>query len=172
MDGPGNPERDRRRRLAYRRRMSESTTDILAQLGRPLLGVSVSVWRDDRVLLIRRGRDPGRGLWAPVGGKVGLGERLAEAALREVREETGVECRLTPLSDLREMIWPARDGRPASHVVLAVYGADWISGEPVAGDDAEAASWFVPADFDGLAMVPGVVPYILATRRLIGGGAP
>ncbi|MCW1843597.1 NUDIX hydrolase [Prosthecomicrobium hirschii] len=152
--------------------MSESTTDILAQLGRPLLGVSVSVWRGDRVLLIRRGRDPGRGLWAPVGGKVALGERLAEAALREVREETGVECRLTPLSDLREMIMPARDGRPASHVVLAVYGADWISGEPVAGDDAEAAAWFAPADFDGLAMVPGTVPYILATRRLIGGGAP
>jgi len=139
---------------------------------RPVACVGALVWRDDEILLVRRGKPPREGQWSIPGGRIEFGEMMRFAALREVREETGVECRLTPLSDLREMIMPARDGRPASHVVLAVYGADWISGEPVAGDDAEAASWFAPADFDGLAMVPGTVPYILATRRLIGGGAP
>lgn len=136
---------------------------------RPLLGVSVSVWRDGRVLLIRRGKAPGRGLWSPVGGKVEFGETLAEAAVREVREETAVTCRLQPMSNVREMLLRDREGALTGHVVLAVFGAIWIEGEAAAGDDAEAVAWVDPAEFPNYRMLDGVEPYILATRPDAGG---
>ena len=139
---------------------------------RPLLGVSVSVWRGGEVLLVRRGREPGRGLWAPVGGRVEFGDTLAAAALREVAEETGVACRLAGLSDIREILLPDAAGVVRTHVVLAVFAAEWLSGEAVAGDDAEAVAWTRPDAFGRLRMVAGVEPYILATRRLVGGSAP
>lgn len=133
---------------------------------RPVLGVSVSVWRDGQVLLVRRGKAPAKGLWAPVGGRVEWGETLEEAAIREVREETGVACEIAGFSQLREMIRHDGDS-PGHHVVLAVFGARWISGEAVAGDDAEAVAW---VGFDALSqfnLVDGVIPYIAATRDLI-----
>ncbi len=133
---------------------------------RPVLGVSVSVWRDGQVLLIRRGKAPSKGLWAPVGGRVEWGETLEEAAIREVQEETGVTCEIAGFTQLREMIRPDSDS-PGHHVVLAVFGARWLSGEAIAGDDADAVAW---VDFDALSqfqLVDGVIPYIAATRDLI-----
>lgn len=138
---------------------------------RPLLGVSVSVWHEGRVLLVRRGKAPGRGMWSPVGGKVEFGETLAEAALREVREETAVTCRLQPMSNIREMLLRDHGGVLTGHVVLAVFGAVWLHGEAIAGDDAEAVAWVDPADFPNYRMLDGVEPYILATRPDAGGTA-
>jgi 8-oxo-dGTP diphosphatase len=150
---------------------SRSTLTAMAE-GRPVLGVSVSVWRGDEVLLIRRGREPAKGLWSPVGGKVDFGETLADAARREVAEETGVACEILGLSDLRELIMPDRAGGIRGHVVLAVFAARWLSGEAVAGDDAEAVAWVHADALAGRPLVEGVIPYILATRRLTGGAAP
>jgi ADP-ribose pyrophosphatase YjhB (NUDIX family) len=137
-----------------------------------VLGVSVSVWRGGEVLLVRRGRDPGRGLWAPVGGRVEFGETTRAAAVREVREETGVTCALAGLSDIRDLVFRGADGGIAGHVALAVFAARWVAGEAAAGDDADAVAW-VAADrladgTAGLDLVEGVVPYILATRTLAG----
>lgn len=132
---------------------------------RPVLGVSVSVWRDQQVLLVKRGNAPAKGLWAPVGGRVEWGETLEEAATREVREETGVTCAIVGFSQLREMIRPGITS--GHHVVLAVFAARWISGEPIAGDDAADVAW---VDFTALSdydLVEGVIPYIAATRDLI-----
>eukprot|EP01037_Dinobryon_pediforme_P025394 gene25394-27529_t len=104
---------------------------------RPVLGVSVCVWRGDEVLMIRRGSPPSKGLWAPVGGKVEWGETLVEAARREVHEETGIDCDIAAFSQLRELVGVDN----SHHVVLAVFSARWRSGEPVAGDDADQAEW-------------------------------
>jgi 8-oxo-dGTP diphosphatase len=132
---------------------------------RPVLGVSVSVWRGDEVLLIQRGKPPGKGLWAPVGGRVEWGETLEEAAIREVREETGVACAIAGFSEFRELI---SEGPARYHVVLAVFAARWLSGEPVAGDDADAARWVRADTIAELPLVEGVIPYIERTRRLLG----
>ena len=114
---------------------------------RPLIGVSVMVRRGDRVLLVKRGREPLIGLWAFPGGLVELGERLEEAAKREVREEAGLEIDGLEQIDLAEIIRRDADDRVASHYVLIVFGARHSSGEPRAGDDAAEARWVAPSEW-------------------------
>ena len=95
--------------------------------------------RGDSVLLIRRGKPPREGQWSIPGGRIEPGETAAAAALRELKEETGVEAELFGLVDVVDYIAPER------HYVLIDYAARWLSGEPVAGDDAADAR-FVPID--------------------------
>lgn len=101
-------------------------------------GVGAVVFRGDDVLVIRRGKAPFKGQWSIPGGGLDYGERLADAVMREVREETGVEIRILGLLDVFEAL-PAETGH--AHVLMIDYVAEWVSGEPRAGDDAEAAEF-------------------------------
>ena len=107
----------------------------------PVPAVGVVCLRGDEVLLIRRGTPPRMGEWSLPGGRIEGGERAIDAALRELREETGVEAQITGLIDVVDGLFPEA-GR---HYVLIDYAARWLSGEPVAGDDALEAR-FVPVD--------------------------
>lgn len=107
----------------------------------PVPAVGVVCLRGEEVLLIRRGRPPRQGEWSLPGGRIEPGERAIVAALRELREETGVEAEITGLLDVVDGLFPEA-GR---HFVLIDYAARWLSGEPVAGDDALEAR-FVPLD--------------------------
>ncbi len=100
--------------------------------------VGAVVFRGEEVLVIRRGRAPLKGQWSIPGGKLDYGERLHEALAREVREETGVEIRVLGLLDVFESL-PAAPGD--GHYVMVDFAAEWVSGEPRAGDDAEAAEF-------------------------------
>jgi ADP-ribose pyrophosphatase YjhB (NUDIX family) len=106
--------------------------------------VSVAVVRGGTVLLVKRGRAPSQGLYAYPGGKVEPGETLAEAAARELLEETGLEATgYRPLRDIHI------DGRAENHAVdylLTVFGAAYAGGEPVASDDAKTAAFYTLAD--------------------------
>nr|WP_314429056.1 NUDIX hydrolase [uncultured Brevundimonas sp.] len=104
----------------------------------PVPAVGVVCLKGDAVLLIRRGTPPRRGEWSLPGGRIEPGERLADAALRELREETGVEAKLIGLVDVIDGLFPEA-GR---HYVLIDYAAIWTGGEPVAGDDAAEAVFF------------------------------
>lgn len=108
---------------------------------RPIPAVGVVCLRGDSVLLIRRGTPPRQGEWSLPGGRIEPGERAMDAALRELREETGVEAEITGLIDVVDGLFPEA-GR---HYVLIDYAARWLSGEPVAGDDAAEAR-FVALD--------------------------
>ena len=119
---------------SYRRAMSPL-------LPAPVPCVGVVCLRRDEVLLIRRGRPPRQGDWSLPGGRIEPGERAMDAALRELREETGVEAEITGLIDVVDGLFPEA-GR---HYVLIDYAARWISGEPAAGDDAIEAR-FVARD--------------------------
>jgi ADP-ribose pyrophosphatase YjhB (NUDIX family) len=127
---------------------------------RPLVGVGVVVIKDGRVLLIRRGKPPSAGAWSLPGGRQRLGETVREAARRELREETGVEARLTVLLDVVDSITRDEGGDIAYHYTLVDFLAEWRGGEARAGGDAAEAIW---ADPDHLA------PYELwdETLRLI-----
>lgn len=94
--------------------------------------------RGDDVLLIRRGTPPRRGEWSLPGGRIEPGEKSIDAALRELREESGVEAEILGLVDVVDGLF--RDiGR---HYVLIDYVAVWLGGEPLAGDDADEAAFF------------------------------
>ena len=108
---------------------------------RPIPAVGVVCLRGDSVLLIRRGTPPRQGEWSLPGGRIEPGERAMDAALRELREETGVEAEITGLIAVVDGLFPEA-GR---HYVLIDYAARWLSGKPVAGDDAAEAR-FVALD--------------------------
>jgi 8-oxo-dGTP diphosphatase len=114
----------------------------------PMVGVGVVVWKDGRVLLIRRGKPPMDGRWSLPGGRQELGETTRETAVREVAEETGIEIRLGPLLDVVDTIRRDDDGRIVLQYALVDFEADWAGGEPVAGDDARDVTWADPGDFD------------------------
>lgn len=109
---------------------------------RPILGVGAVVFKGDEVLVIRRGKAPLKGQWSIPGGKVEYRERLRDAAAREVREETGLEVEIGALIDVFEA--PPESEREcdgARHYVMVDFIAEWVSGEPVPGDDAAEAEF-------------------------------
>ena len=108
--------------------------------------VGVVCLRGDEVLLIRRGRPPRQGEWSLPGGRIEPGERAVKAALRELREETGVEAEIVGLLDVVDGVFPEA-GR---HYVLIDYAARWLSGNPVAGDDAAEARFMPLAEAEAL----------------------
>ena len=88
------------------------------------------------MLLIRRGTSPRLGEWSLPGGRIEPGERAADAAMRELVEETGVSAELVGLIGVVDGFFP-----PDRHFVLVDYAARWISGIPKAGDDAAEAAF-------------------------------
>jgi 8-oxo-dGTP diphosphatase len=111
----------------------------------PIPAVGVVVLRGDEVLLVRRGTAPRLGQWSLPGGRIEWGETAVAAALRELKEETGVEAELLGLIEVVDGIFTSRtSGEVTRHYVLIDFAARWVSGEPVAGDDAAEAR-FVPA---------------------------
>ena len=112
----------------------------------PVPAVGVVCLRGDSVLLIRRGTPPRLGEWSLPGGRIEPGERAVDAALRELGEETGVEAEITGLIDVVDGLFPEA-GR---HYVLIDYAARWVSGEPVAGDDALEARFVALDEIESL----------------------
>lgn len=95
-----------------------------------------------RLLLVRRGREPGLGLWAVPGGKVRRGETLRAAAAREAREETGL------LVEVGEVAWVGEHIEADHHIVLIDFLGKVVGGELRASDDATEVAW-VPLDDTG-----------------------
>ena len=109
---------------------------------RPIAAVGALVWRGDRILLIRRGNPPRRGEWSLPGGGQDLGETVFEAARREVREETGVDVKITKLVDVIDFMDRDANGGVRYHYTLIDVLAEYISGEAKADEDADEAAWF------------------------------
>jgi 8-oxo-dGTP diphosphatase len=91
----------------------------------------------ERILLIKRGNDPFKGFWALPGGFVEYGETTEHAAVREVKEETGLCCEINRLVG----VYSAPDRDPRGHTVSIVYVMSVREGEMKAGDDAAGAEW-------------------------------
>jgi ADP-ribose pyrophosphatase YjhB (NUDIX family) len=111
----------------------------------PKVAVGVAVFRDDRLLLVRRAVDPGRGKWSLPGGYLDVGEVPRAAAAREALEEAGVSVDVGPVVDV--FANPPEDGG----AVFVLFAAVWRSGEPEGGDDADDAAFFRRGDLPPLA---------------------
>ena len=105
---------------------------------RPVLTVDVLIRRDDGYVFIKRKNEPYRGRWAIPGGLVEYGETVEQAAIREAKEETGLEVKLIRLVGVYSD--PTRD--PRGHYISIVYLAEAVSGELKAATDAEEAKVF------------------------------
>lgn len=103
----------------------------------PKTAAGVVASRDDRVLLLRRAIEPAYGAWVFPGGFVDRGEHPAEAAVREAREEAGVEVRIDGLLG----VYSAPPGSP---VVVVVYHGTVVGGEPQALDESLDWGLFPP----------------------------
>jgi 8-oxo-dGTP diphosphatase len=133
----------------------------------PRLGVSASVWRDGRVLLVQRAKPP-VGIWAFPGGHVEPGERLEEAVARELREETGLAAQFEGLLGLYDVIRRDAEGLVSVHYVIACYAGHACPGEAVAASDAAAVAWADPGDLGGYQLAPNIAEAIVAAQRLLG----
>ena len=134
-----------------------------------LHGVSVCIFRDRDVLMVRRGKAPGIGRWAPVGGAIEPGETAEAAALREVGEETAVAVRLVGRVGVREIVPDPEARSPWASIRLEVFAARWLAGEPVAGSDAAEARFVAVEAIESFDLMPGVAPWITAAWRLFDG---
>lgn len=135
---------------------------------RPQPAVGTVCFRGEDVLLIRRGTKPLAGDWSLPGGRIEFGERAEAAALRELLEETSVTARIAGLVDVVDAIFRSRtSGDVTRHYVLFDYAAVWVSGEPVAGDDADHAEWISPARLAELPLWDETRRVIEAARRMV-----
>jgi len=127
---------------------------------RPRPAVGAVVFKDDAVLLVKRGKAPARGMWAIPGGSVRLGETLQAAAEREILEETGVVIRAGTPVLVFDSIQRDDRGDVRFHYVIVDLAAEYISGNPRAADDAADARWVRAEELASLVVNP-------ATLRLL-----
>lgn len=130
----------------------------------PRVGVLAIVSRQGAFLLVRRRFAPNQGLWGFPGGKLEWGETLAEAAARELTEETGLTARfdLPPLPVL-EAINPAE----GFHFLLVPMVGRDPQGQDAPADDAAETGWFTLAQMADLPRVPDLIRVAVATGLLL-----
>jgi 8-oxo-dGTP diphosphatase len=131
----------------------------------PRAAVSAAIFRDGRVLLVRRRRPPSADLWSLPGGHIEPGEAALDAVHRELREETAISARITDIAAVHDVIHRNDSDVLLFHRVIIVFCGEWQSGEPEAGDDAAAAGWYDPDALDGLPVTDGLAGIVLAARQ-------
>lgn len=111
----------------------------------PRAAASAAIFRGNEVLIGRRGKSPRQDTWSLPGGHIEPGETAAEAARREVLEETAIDAKILGLVDTNDVVIRGRDGELIAHYLLVIHFGRWISGDPVAADDCVEAR-FVTLD--------------------------
>jgi 8-oxo-dGTP diphosphatase len=135
---------------------------------RPWVGVGVVVWRGDEILLVRRAKPPRLGEWSIPGGAQSLGETVFEAAIREVREETGIVIRPTGIVTVVDSIIREAEQRPQFHYTLVEVSAEWVTGEAIAADDVDDVRWATPESAAALIRWDETLRVIAEAARLRG----
>jgi 8-oxo-dGTP diphosphatase len=137
---------------------------------RPFLAVSAAIFRNGKVLVVRRARKPALNLYTLPGGAVEAGETLVEAAIREVREETSLSIEPVALAGHREVIARDDKGKVERHFVILCFASRWLAGEPMLSDELDDSRWVDPSELgnyrttDGLAEIVTTAATLLATR--------
>ncbi len=138
---------------------------------RPYLAVSAAIFRDGRVLIVRRAQPPAHGLYTLPGGGVETGETLKQAVIREVREETSLDIEPLMLAGYRELIAPDSAGRIERHFVILPFAARWTSGEVSLNEELAEARWLLPGELSGLTTTEGLAEIVAtAAQQLAGKG--
>ena len=134
---------------------------------RPYLAVSAAIFRDGRILIVRRARPPAHGIYTLPGGGVELGETLEEAVTREVREETALEIAPVALAGYRQAIARDAKGDIERHFVILPFAARWIAGEVALNEELAEAHWLLPGELAGLTTTEGLAQIVTAAAERI-----
>lgn len=134
---------------------------------RPYLAVSAAIFREGKVLVVRRARKPALNLYTLPGGAVELGESLSEAAVREVREETSLAVEPIALAGHREVIVRDAQGRIERHFVILCFAARWVGGETILNEELDDARWIEPAQLSGYRTTDGLAEIVAAAAALL-----
>ncbi|QUS38439.1 NUDIX domain-containing protein [Tardiphaga alba] len=138
----------------------------IAQPTHPQLATSAAIFRDGKVLLVRRARSPAKGVYSLPGGRVEFGESLAVALAREVMEETGLVIDLVGLSGFREVL---PNAQVAGHYLIMSFAARWVEGEPELNDELDDFQWVAPADIGQYKTTDGLAAILAMAEDLVGG---
>lgn len=114
----------------------------------PRVAVGAVIFKEDKVLLVLRGKPPAENQWSIPGGCVELGETLQEAAQREITEEAGIVIQARKPIYTFDVIERDENGHIRFHYVIVDLAADYVSGELRAGDDAVDVGWVSPEDLN------------------------
>jgi 8-oxo-dGTP diphosphatase len=136
------------------------------QPSHPQLAVSAAIFRDGKILLVRRARSPAKGFYSLPGGRVEFGETLHAALHREVDEETALRIEIVDLAGWREVV-PGTGG--GGHYLIMSFAARWTSGEPVLNDELDDFRWLPPDGLSDLKLTGGLQEVIQSARRVLGG---
>lgn len=131
---------------------------------RPVLGVGALIFKADRVLLIERGKEPLKGQWSLPGGAVETGERVEDAIIREMFEETGLEVTPTQIAVIFERIMYDAESLPEYHYLLIDFFCEVRGGSLCPGDDCRNAAWFTLEEIELLPITVGTLEVIRAAR--------
>jgi 8-oxo-dGTP diphosphatase len=131
---------------------------------RPQLAVSAVIFRDGKVLLLKRAKSPGHGFWSLPGGRVEFGESLHTALAREVDEEAGLKIDIVALAGWREVLPGAGGG---GHYLIMSFAARWVANEPRLNEEHDDFKWVEPGQFGDLKLTGGLPGVVEAARRLI-----
>jgi 8-oxo-dGTP diphosphatase len=134
------------------------------QPSHPQLAVSAAIFRDDKILLVRRARSPAKGFYSLPGGRVEFGETLHMALHREVGEETALKIEIAGLAGWREVL-PETAG--SGHYLIMSFAARWVAGEPLLNDELDDFRWLAPDGLGDLEVTAGLQPVIQSARRLL-----
>ena len=121
---------------------------------RPVVGVGAVIVHEDRVVLVQRAHEPLKGEWSLPGGAVELGETLADALVREVREETGLDVLVGPIVDVVDRIHRTADGLVEYHFTVVDYLCEAVGGELARGSDAGAVRWASAGELGACGLAP------------------
>lgn len=146
--------------------MSEQRRHYPAQ---PALAVSIAVFRAGQVLLASRTAAPYARVFTLPGGLVEIGETVEAAALRELREETGVLARLVGFNQIVQHIGRDSAGRVERHYVILSFAALWLAGEARAGAEAGEILWRAPENIGDLPLTPRLAHILADAQRIVEG---
>lgn len=135
---------------------------------KPELAVSAAIFRDGKVLLVRRAGAPAKGLWTLPGGRVEVGEKLVDAVTREVMEETGLSIDVIGLAGYRESILADAVGDRGRHFVILPFAACWVAGDVTLNDELDDSRWLPIDDVNGLQTTEGLLDILRRAEKLLG----
>ena len=134
------------------------------QPSHPQLAVSAAIFRNDKILLVRRARSPAKGFYSLPGGRVEFGEALHVALHREVDEETALKIEILGLAGWREVL-PETVG--SGHYLIMSFAARWIAGEPLLNDELDDFRWLAPDGLGEFRLTDGLREIIQSAQRLL-----